>query len=62
MTKKDKIGWALVTPLLTALAGGIILTVYVAITEQPVGTLGVAMILAAIVGVCILERSSEDHY
>ncbi len=59
MTKKDKIAWLLLAPFLTALAGGIILTGYVAITEVPIPTLAVAVILAGVAGVCILDSDRD---
>jgi hypothetical protein len=59
MTKRDKIGWALAAPFLTALAGGIILTIYIAITEAPIPTLAVAVILAGVAGVCVLESDAS---
>jgi hypothetical protein len=60
MTKKDKFAWALVTPFLTALAGGIVLTIYIAITEAPMAALAIAVILAAITGSYMLQHDPED--
>lgn len=60
MTKKQIIGRLLMTPFLIAAAGAAILILYIAITEHPMATLGVAVILAAIAGFFVLEHDPED--
>ena len=61
MTKKDKIAWLLLSPLLTAMAGVILLTSYITITEKPWVALGVVVVVAALVGFGMLQ-DSEDNY
>lgn len=54
MTNKDKIAWALMTPLLIALAVALVIISYVTVTEQPWLALVVVVVVAAITGFCIL--------
>ena len=60
MTKKNKIAWALMTPFLIAIVGGVILTTYTGITEQPCTTLCVTVVVAFLVGSYILTYDPED--
>jgi hypothetical protein len=61
MTKKDKIGWLLMTPFLSVLAGSIIFGSYMVITEAPWWvTAGVTGLFAAVVGLFMLLHDPDD--
>ena len=61
MTKKDKIGWLLVTPFLSVIAGGIIFGGYMVMTEAPWWVpVGLAGLFSAIAGLWILLYDPND--